>query len=251
MEENGLIKLAIKYGTDKWDSHYYAQHYETHLSRFKNEEIKLLEIGVGGYDDPKKGGESLRMWKEYFSKALIFAIDIFDKSALAEERISIYQGSQIDNGFLQEVADDVGPFDIIIDDGSHINSHVISSFKFLFKYLKEGGVYVAEDIQTSYWKNDGGDSFNLKNKNTSMNFFKSLTDSLNYEEIDNPYYVVDDFDRNIVSVHFYHNMVFIQKGKNDEGSNIIKNNMRSTRHKRTAKLYYLYRRIVTALLFKS
>ena len=236
MNKDDLISLADKYGTDKWSSHYYAQHYETHLSVFKNKKIKLLEIGVGGYSDPDKGGESLRMWKEYFCEGSIYAIDIFDKSSLEEDRIKIFQGSQTDNAFLQKVAEGAGGFDVIIDDGSHVNNHIISSFKYLFQHLKEGGVYVVEDLQTSYWKNDGGDSFDLRNKKTAMNFFKSLIDSLNYEEIDNPYYIVDDFDRNIVAIHFYHNMVFIQKGKNNEGSNIIKNHIRPTRHKKTAKL---------------
>jgi len=243
-----LITLATKHGTDKWGSHYYAQHYDTHFSKYRNNRIRVLEIGVGGYSDPNKGGESLRMWKEYFKQGSIYAIDIFDKSNLVEDRIDIFQGSQTDNIFLQNLVDQVGEFDIIIDDGSHINKHVISTFNFLFRHLKDGGIYVVEDLQTSYWKNDGGDSFNLARKNTAMNYFKSLTDSLNYEEIDNPYYKVSYFDRNIVAMHFYHNMVFIEKGKNNEGSNIIVNNVRPTRHKKKAKLYYLYRRAMNILL---
>ena len=64
--ESDLINLATRYGTDKWGSHYYAQHYDAHFSKYRNKKIKILEIGVGGYKDPNKGGESLRMWKEYF-----------------------------------------------------------------------------------------------------------------------------------------------------------------------------------------
>lgn len=250
MEPEGeLISLADKYGTDKWGSHYYAQHYDRHFSKFRNEKIKILEIGVGGYSDPDKGGESLRMWKEYFKEGLIYAIDIFDKHGLAEERIEIFQGSQVDNVFLQSIVDQVGEFDIIIDDGSHINKHIISTFEFMFQYLKSGGLYVVEDLQTSYWKNDGGDSFNLRNRKTAMNYFKSLTDSLNYEEIDNPWYKASYFDKHIVGMHYYHNMVFIEKGQNNEGSNIIVNNVRPTRHKKKAKLYYLYRKLISIMTF--
>ena len=249
--DSDLKSLATKYGTDKWGSHYYAQHYEAHFSKYRNKKIKLLEIGVGGYADPNKGGESLRMWKEYFQQGLIYAVDIFDKSGLVEERIDISQGSQTDNSFLQGIVDQVGKFDIIIDDGSHINKHITSTFDFLFKHLKDGGLYVVEDLQTSYWKNDGGDSFDLGSRKTAMNYFKRLTDSLNYEEIDNPWYKVSYFDRHIVGMHFYHNMVFIEKGLNNEGSNIIVNNIRPTRHKKKAKLSYFYRKLISTLLLKS
>ena len=112
-------------------------------------------------------------------------------------------------------------------------------------------MYVVEDIQTSYWRKDGGDSFNLNSKKTAMNYFKSLTDGLNYEEIDNPYYKVSYFDRHIVSIHFYHNMVFIHKGSNNEGSNIVKNNIKPSRHPKRERLRYMCRKIVRLLLFRE
>lgn len=248
IDNNTLIDLAIKYKTDKWGSHYYAQHYDTHFHKFRDMSINILEIGVGGYDDPKAGGESLRMWKEYFHNGNIHAIDIFEKTELEEERIKIYQGSQIDKLFLDDTVKNIGEIDLIVDDGSHNNKHIISSFKFLFPHLKDGGIYVVEDLQTSYWPS-GGDSFNLRcNKKSAMNFFKSLTDCLNYEEFDNPYYNINYFDKNIVSIHFYHNMVFIYKGKNAEGSNIIKNNIRPSRQKIRSKLRNMLRHIVSVLL---
>jgi hypothetical protein len=174
-----LKKLGRIYGTDKASGHFYTDHYTTHLSRFKRKRIKLLEIGIGGFKDPKAGGESLRMWKKYFSKGQIFGLDIIDKSTHEENRIKIFQGSQVDMNFLKKVTDETGELDIIIDDGSHINEHVIETFKFLFPILKDGGVYVVEDVQTSYFEEFGGDSDNLKNPKTMMNFFKGLTDSLN------------------------------------------------------------------------
>ena len=53
--------------------------------------------------------------------------------------------------------------DIIIDDGSHINEHVIRTFQYLFPKLKPGGIYVVEDTQTSYRQDYGGDDKNLNN----------------------------------------------------------------------------------------
>jgi demethylmacrocin O-methyltransferase len=124
---------------------------------------------------------------------------------------------------MEKVADDHGPFDIIIDDGSHVNGHVIETFKIMFPKLKDGGVYVIEDIQTAYWDDFGGDSKNLQNPGTSMNFAKSLTDCVNYQEIIGENYQESYYDRHIVSIHFYHNLVFIHKDLNDEPSNIVHN----------------------------
>lgn len=221
---NDLSKLAIKFGTDKWESHFYTQHYDKNFSKFKNEKIKLLEIGVGGYSHKDLGGNSLRMWKEYFPMGQIFAFDIVNKTKFSDERITILQGDQYDAKFLKELNEEYGPFDIIIDDGSHISKHIIFSFKKLFPLLKNGGFYCIEDLQTSYWKAFGGDSFNLNKKNTSLNFLKTLIDGLNYEEFDNPFYEPSYFDKNIRSVQFFHNLAIIYKDKNEEGSNIVKSN---------------------------
>ncbi len=220
---SNLNKLAEINKTDKWGTHFYTPHYQFHFEKFKNKKIKLLEIGVGGYDDPFSGGASLRLWKRYFTKGEIFSIDIFDKSPQEERRIKIFQGSQVDKEFLNRIIREISEQDIIIDDGSHLNEHVIKTFCVLFPHLKKNGWYVIEDVQTSYWPEAGGDSNDLHNANNSMNFFKALTDGLNHEEYLKSGYEPTYFDKNIVSIHFYHNIIFIQKGDNNEGSNSVKN----------------------------
>ena len=219
-----LDKLGKIYGTDKKGSHFYTPHYMTHLERFRYRKINLLELGVGGYKNPHSGGKSLRMWKKYFPFGNIFSIDIYDKSSLQEDRITIFKGSQVDKIFLNKVIEKIGEIDIIIDDGSHINEHVIEAFNILFPILQDGGIYVIEDTQTSYWDEFGGDSKNLKNPKTIMNYFKSLTDALNNQEFLIPNYKQNYFDKKIVSMHFYHNLIFIYKGNNDEKSNLVVNN---------------------------
>ncbi|WP_138774321.1 class I SAM-dependent methyltransferase [Desulfohalovibrio reitneri] len=97
------------------------------------------------------GGSSLRMWRTYFPKARVYGIDIHDKKSHDERRIKTFKGSQVDGDFLDRVIDEIGRPDIIIDDGSHINSHIIGSFEHLFPKMKEGGIYAVEDQQTSYW----------------------------------------------------------------------------------------------------
>ena len=214
--QDDLPALASLFETDKWGRHYYAQHYQTHFERLRRRRINILEIGVGGYEDPCSGGESLRMWKAYFRNANVFGLDIADKSALQEHRIRIFQGSQDDAQLLENVAHQIGPLDIVIDDGSHINSHVVTSFNTLFPKLLDQGIYVIEDVQTAYWPQYGGSEDPLDER-TSVAMCKRLVDGLNWEEFaDRP---PASFDREITSIHFYHNLAFIYKGRNQEGSN--------------------------------
>ncbi len=86
---NNLTKIATIHKTDKFGYHFYTPHYQNHFKKFKYKRIKLLEIGVGGYEELLIGGNSLRMWKSYFPFAKIFSLDIYDKSFLQENRIKI------------------------------------------------------------------------------------------------------------------------------------------------------------------
>jgi len=175
-----------------------------------------LEIGVGGYENPCDGGNSLRMWKSYFRRSNVFGIDIFDKSGLNENRIRTFQGSQTDEVFLKSVVSKIGNIDIIIDDGSHINDHVIETFKILFPLISENAVYIIEDLQTAYWTKSGGidwgGSRDLNDPKTSMNFIKSLVDCINHKDFEDKDYKPTYFDENISSVHFYNKIAFIVKG---------------------------------------
>lgn len=209
-----LNKLVLIHKTDKGNQHKYTRHYQKHFQFLRKKKLNILEIGVGGYEDPLSGGNSLRMWKHYFPNSSVYALDIHEKTRLQEKRLKIFRGSQTDENFLKDVFNKIGSLDIIIDDGSHINEHVIVSFKILFPLLKEGGVYVIEDTQTSYWPEYGGESENLNKPGTLMNFFKGLIDGLNYKEFKRTGYKPCYFDKNIASIHFYHNLIFVYKGIN-------------------------------------
>ncbi len=223
---NILKKLAIKYGTDKNSDHNYINIYNTYLLPLKEKNINLLEIGIGGENNSQSGGASLKMWEEFFQYGKIYGIDIYDKKFCDSDRIKTFTGSQTDYKFLENVIKITGELDIIIDDGSHINKDVVKTFLFLFKKLKNSGYYIIEDTQTSYMLNYGGDGFYLNNKNNHINFFKSIVDKINYQEIENPFFKKDFFCENITEIHFYHNLIIIQKMSNKELSNILVNNFK-------------------------
>ena len=199
-----LIEIGKKYPSSKNISGF-IELYDKYFFDFRNKKINLLEIGVDN-------GDSLRIWSEYFTNANICGIDI-DKKNFTINNTDLLFGDQSDNKFLQTIIDKYKNFDIIIDDGSHQSKHIISSFKFLFPYLNKNGLYVIEDLQTSYIPRYGGSRINLNKKRSSMNFVKSLCDSINYEQNDKPFFKKNNFDGEVKSIYFYQNIAFICKGK--------------------------------------
>jgi hypothetical protein len=212
-----LTALAAKYRTDKGGTHRYTPHYQRHLQHLRHRPVNLLEIGIGGYARDGAGGASLRMWKDYFPLGRIYGLDIEDKSFVDQWRIKTFQGSQVDEPLLRSLAAEIGRIDVVIDDGSHRPPHVRATFEILFPLLADDGIYVVEDTQTSYWPEWDGNE-DPHDPHTSMALLKDLADGLNYEE-----YVGEDYqpsytDTHVTAVHFYHNLVFVQKGDNNEGT---------------------------------
>tara|TARA_Y100000294_G_C8550717_1_gene335175 strand:+ start:1267 stop:1950 length:684 start_codon:yes stop_codon:yes gene_type:complete len=199
-----LIEIGKKYPTNKNTSGF-IELYQKYFSSFKYEKFNLLEIGV-------ENGDSLRIWREFFVNANICGIDIDEKN-FTIENTEILIGDQSDYKFLQSIIDKYKNFDIIIDDGSHQSKHIVASFKFLFPHLKKKGIYVIEDLQTSYMPRYGGSRINLNKKNSSMNLVKSLSDSINYEKNDKPFFKKSNFDGKINSIYFHQNIAFITKGE--------------------------------------
>ena len=247
-----LTKLFIKHKSDK-HIHKYDLVYNQYLEKLKDKKLNILEIGISD-------GYSLKAWAEYFKKSKIIGIDIKeidkDKKKLNRKNIFIHQGSQSDEKFIHKLINIYKKFDIIIDDGSHFPKDVIKSFKLLFHSLDTNGLYFIEDTQTSYNHYFGGNPFDLKYANTQNNFFKHLTDSLNYKEIANPFYLRNGYDGLIKNISFYNNIIVVSKGINNNESNIVINNsyenkryktkIKRDKNKNLIRYFFKYK-----ILFKS
>jgi hypothetical protein len=141
-----LQQIGTKHQTDKHDhNHLYLDIYHRYMNGIRNLPLNILEIGV-------RDGCSHRMWREYFPNSKVYGIDIDPRCKQSQsDRIKIYIGSQSDPAIInQAVADAVDGFDIILDDGSHVNSLTLKSFELLFPHLKRGGLYIIEDLDCSY-----------------------------------------------------------------------------------------------------
>lgn len=148
---NHLDNLFLKYGTDKSSkAHNYASVYDRIFAQLRQTVKKVVEIGIFG-ETPENAGASLRAWEEYFPSAHIYGVDLFDYSFIDTERIHTIVADQGTIEGLEHILAVVGDdIDIIIDDGGHYMHQQQLSFGYLYKFLKNGGYYVIEDLQTSY-----------------------------------------------------------------------------------------------------
>ncbi|EWC63337.1 Methyltransferase [Actinokineospora spheciospongiae] len=212
-----LGELMARCGSDKWGGlHWFARRYEEHFSRFRDEPVRLLEIGIGGYQDPDEGGASLKVWKHYFRRGTVYGMDLFDKNGLDELRITTVIGDQSDRALLSEVVERNGPFDIIIDDGSHKNDHILTTFAALFPHVRPGGFYVIEDLWTAYLPDYGGTAGPVAGPGTSIGLLKTLLDALHHEEWTGPG-AAGSVAESLTGVYAHHNIAFLEKGVNREG----------------------------------
>jgi hypothetical protein len=121
---------------DKWD--HYMEIYEKHFAKYVGKTVRVLEIGVDH-------GGSLQMWKEYFGPAaMIVGVDLNPIcKEYEEDQIDICIRDQCDASLAQ-----LGPFDIVIDDGSHVCAHQSITFRHLWPETR--GVYLIEDCHGGY-----------------------------------------------------------------------------------------------------
>jgi hypothetical protein len=190
----------------KWQ--HYFEIYDNHFKRFRGKEIVILEIGVFH-------GGSLQMWKNYFGdKAKIYGIDINPRAkTLEEENIKILIGSQSDRNFLRKLKDELPPIDILIDDGGHRMKQQIMTFEELFGHIKPDGVYLCEDLLTSYQLVYGGGH---KRGGTFIEYSKNLIDSLNAYHSEQASLPVNEFTKSVHSLHYYDSVLVIEKRKRDK-----------------------------------
>jgi demethylmacrocin O-methyltransferase len=141
--------------------------------------MNVLEIGV---DDLR----SLKMWLDFFPNANIYGMDI-NKKDYQYERGCIFQGDQSKKKDLEKIVKKIGKCKFIIDDGSHHPEHQLLSFNYLFnKCLDYGGIYIIEDIETSYWRNAKLYDYSINSgyQNNDFNIvqiFKNIVDIVNRE----------------------------------------------------------------------
>lgn len=180
---------------------HYFEIYERYFEKYRNTECVIVEIGIC------RGG-SLQMWKNYFGdKAQIIGIDIEESTKqYEEEQITVEIGSQSDREFWRKFKEKYPKVDILIDDGGHTMEQQIITFEEMFDYVTEEGIYLCEDLHTSYWESYGG---GYKNPASFIEYSKNFVDYINAwynEEISE-----NKYTRAMYSLHYYDSVLVIEK----------------------------------------
>jgi hypothetical protein len=151
------------------------------------------------------------MWKNYFGpKARIFGVDINPNCRLAaEDQVEIFIGDQSDRKFLQSLAAKIPRIDILLDDGGHTMQQQIRTFEELFPRIDPHGVYLCEDLHTSYWRKWGGGH---RRRGTFIEYSKNFIDQLHAWHTHQPRRLnVGEFTRTVHSLHYYDSILVIEK----------------------------------------
>lgn len=199
---------------NKWEN--YIDIYDTYFSKYRNKKIRLLEIGVAH-------GGSLQMWREYFgAEAELIGVDVNPECKKFESaNTKIWIGSQSDKNFLEKLKNEIKTVDILVDDGGHTMLQQNTTFQIMFDVVKADGIYVCEDLHTSYWKRYGG---GFKKKNTFIESGKDLIDYLHgwHAEPKDQKKMFNQFTGSIKALHFYDSMLVIEKSKVEKPLNTFK-----------------------------
>lgn len=220
-----LQAIGESYGCDKFTVHKFGALYERHLGHLRDSEFSLLEIGIGG-EGNALGGESIKTWADYFSRATIHGIDLYDKSPLRASRIHTHVLDQADQDGLRALWATHGGFDVVIDDGSHKCADTLRSFFALFNLMRPGGIYVIEDLQTSYWPHYGATSVAQPFVDDTIFWIKTLVDCLNANEILWRDHAAIRSGFVVSELHLYRNIAFIVRGEAIEPSNVLTEEIR-------------------------
>jgi hypothetical protein len=187
-----------------------------------------LEIGV-------QNGGSLEIAKKLFaSDSLIIGMDIDPNCKHLEGKVAnhVIIGSQVDDAALAKVSE-YAPLDVIIDDGSHIQSHMIVTFLKLFPLLSQNGIYIIEDTHTNYSPEHQESFLGIG----LYDYFKGLSERLNIDFINSHYrkdryklprnerssiHQLPDIVRDIFSIEFFDSVIAIKKRTKTEPLRIRK-----------------------------
>ncbi len=205
-----LDALGRQFGTDKASpQHDYLNTYERFFAKLRNSPITLLEIGVWR-------GASLDLWEAYFPNARIIGADVEPAARrLARGRVAI---ETVDQGNIQHLvglAQRRGPFDIVIDDGSHRWEHQIATLQTLLPFVKPGGIYIVEDLYFAY--GEAGKAYRGNARFSCADYLKRLIDyrladfTLPIEREEDAF--LRTYGRSLRSIHVFRRACLLEKGE--------------------------------------
>lgn len=214
---NKMQELGVKYKTDKITHHKYHEIFPTYIEKFYNNTGGIVEVGLLA-PESQAGLASLNMWLELFPNMHIYGLDKATQDEF-KNRYTILNCDQSDARQLDRCIEKINlPIYLINDDGSHIPEHQLLTFNKLFPLLEVNGVYIIEDIETSYWTKGGlygyETSYGKGHRKSIVEIFKQAIDGVNLEFSQSSEGLVQH-QKQIASISFAKNCIIITKREID------------------------------------
>ena len=152
--QTSLIDLVDNRNTDKNTTHSYLELYNTLLTRMRTTATNVLEVGIGNFG-PKNGG-SLKLWRDYFTKAQVYGLDIIPREMVLDEllndpRVVLHtRTNAYDQNFVDKNFKDMR-FDFMLDDGPHTLESMLKFIELYADLLTDDGILIIEDVQSIDW----------------------------------------------------------------------------------------------------
>ena len=151
-----LLEIVNNSLTDKNTTHSYLELYEKLLFCKKEIAQNVLEIGIGDFGE--KNGGSIKLWRDYFINANIFALDILPIESVIDELINdpkvtlytktdAYNKEFVEKKFLNQNI----KFDFILDDGPHTLESMKNCIQLYSSLMTDNGILIIEDVQSWDW----------------------------------------------------------------------------------------------------
>jgi hypothetical protein len=151
-----LEELVDNSKTDKHTVHSYLPLYEKLFHRKKETAKNILEVGIG--DFVEKNGGSIKLWRDYFINANIYALDILPKERIIDEllndsRVKLYTLSNAYDSdfFIKNFLNKNIKCDIMLDDGPHTLESLLQFIRLYTNLMTDDGILIIEDVQSWDW----------------------------------------------------------------------------------------------------
>jgi len=151
-----LIDIVSNNLTDKNTVHSYLELYQQLLSNKKETAKNVLEVGIGNFFE--KNGGSIKLWRDFFTNATIYGLDILPidrviDELLTDNRVVLHTSIDAYNSdfFKTHFLDKNIKCDFMLDDGPHTLESMLQFIKLYSQIMTDDGILIIEDVQSIDW----------------------------------------------------------------------------------------------------
>lgn len=151
-----LEDLVDNSKTDKNTTHSYLHLYNELLTKKRFTAKNVLEVGIGDFDE--KNGGSIKLWRDYFTNATIYGLDVLPINRVMDEllndtRVILYTSTDAYNEdfFNKNFLNKNIKCDFMLDDGPHTLESMVQFIKLYSQIMTDDGILIVEDVKSLDW----------------------------------------------------------------------------------------------------